>query len=183
MESRKGSTSNLICSNLAWSQKPMSNLLTATTSYWTPTDLAMTAWSFVDPPSQPFSKAPVWESMTKSPHSAWEAPVIMFEIKSIWPGASIILKFLFFVLKKAYAVFMVIPLCLSSSSSSITKANSNLAFPYSSVSFTFLLSWWAETWPSLCRIWPIIVDLPASTWPIITRLISFLISLRSTYTP
>ena len=95
-------------------QSSISNLLIATHNYVTPKDLARMAWSFVDPPSQPFSKPPVCPSMTNTAHSACAAPDIMFDIKSTCPGASIIVKFLFLVLKKACAVFIVIPCSLSS---------------------------------------------------------------------
>jgi len=76
----------------------------------------MIAWSLVDPPSHPFSNPPLWASITKIAHSAYEAPVIMFPIKSTWPGQSIIEKFLFLVEKESLAVFIVIPLFLSSAS-------------------------------------------------------------------
>jgi hypothetical protein len=56
-------------------------------------------------------------------------------MKSICPGASIITNYLLGVFKNAYAALIVIPLLLSSSSSSITKANWKLDLPYSLQSF------------------------------------------------
>ena len=104
------------------------------------------------------------------PQFACAAPVIIFAIKSLWPGASKIVKFLFYVLKNFVVTSIVTPRVLSSSVSSIIYAKWKPVFPYSSDRFSCFLSVPLETSPNLNNKCPVNVDFPESTWPIMTIL-------------
>merc|ERR1719206_975815 len=88
----KPETSFWISSNLAWlyGGSVESILLTATMSCLTPRVQARRACSLVCPFLEiPASNSPVPEAMMSTPQSAWLVPVIMFLMKSRWPGASL----------------------------------------------------------------------------------------------
>ena len=75
--------------NLTWDHSHKSILLTAMISWETPSDLTSKECSRVWPPkSKPVSNSPVMPLMTNMAQSACPAPVIMFGIKSLCPGAS-----------------------------------------------------------------------------------------------
>ena len=68
-------------------------LLHATIICFTPSVNASSACSRVWPSLEiPASKPPTDESITRMAISAWDVPVIMFLMKSRWPGASMTVK-------------------------------------------------------------------------------------------
>jgi hypothetical protein len=72
--------------------------LAQTIIYLTPKVKANKACSLVYPSLEiPASNSPLGEAIIKTPTSAYEVPVIMFLIKSLCPGASIMVKTYFSV--------------------------------------------------------------------------------------
>ena len=69
--------------------------------------------------------------------SAWEVPVIMFLMKSLWPGASMMVKWYLGDSNCQREISMVIPLSLSLLSLSMTQAYLKEAFPCSAASFSY----------------------------------------------
>ena len=96
---KKGSTWALISSYLSYAHATISSLFIATRIYVTPKLLARIACSLVPPPVKPLSKEPIVESITKIAQSAYAAPLIIFGTKSLCPGASKIVNYLFSVSK------------------------------------------------------------------------------------
>ena len=94
-------------------QETVSNLLTATMRRCTPILRTSKACSLVWPFS-PDSKEPVLASITRTAKSACEAPAIMFGMKSRWPGASRMVKFVFEVENLLVAISIVTPRVRSS---------------------------------------------------------------------
>ena len=117
---------------------------------------------------------PSFAATQRTAASACDAPVIIFLIKSLCPGASIIVNSYLSVSNFLCARSIVTPLSLSSFKLSITKANSNPPFPSSSaLSFNFLNAC-SSILPESNNILPTVVDLPWSTCPMNTKFICIL---------
>lgn len=86
-------------------------------------------------PLSPDSKLPVLASMTRTAKSAWLAPAIMLGMKSRWPGASRMVKFVRGVENVLVAMSIVTPRRRSSVPWSNTQASAKEALPMDSASF------------------------------------------------
>ncbi|KAL7355766.1 ankyrin repeat protein [Histoplasma ohiense] len=115
----------------------VSILLMATMSCLTPRVKASRACSRVWPSLEiPASNSPVPAAMMRIAQSAWEVPVIMFLMKSRWPGASMTVTLYFGVSNFQRAISMVIPRSRSDFSLSRTHAYLKDFLPNSSASFS-----------------------------------------------
>jgi len=79
----------------------------------------------------PASNSPYGEAIIKIATSAYEVPVIMFLMKSLWPGASMMVKENLGDSNFQREISMVIPLSLSAFKLSKTQAYLNEALPAS----------------------------------------------------
>src|SRR3989338_7208996 len=132
--SKVGPLNQLILSNFSCLFPTASILFTATAIWFTPRVLQSQICSFV------CAITPSAAATTRMPASTWLAPVIIFLIKSLCPGASIIVNSYLLVTNFLWLKSIVTPLSLSSFKLSITNANSNPAFPNSwAFSFSFLM--------------------------------------------
>mmetsp|Transcript_12694 Transcript_12694/g.32556 ORF Transcript_12694/g.32556 Transcript_12694/m.32556 type:complete len:220 (+) Transcript_12694:1116-1775(+) len=148
----------------------VSSLLTTTATCSIPRLRASWACSLVCPlPSKPDSKPPSEPSTSRSAASACAAPVIMFGMKSRWPGASSSVTLNLGVWNPDTATSTVTPRARSSGRSSSSHAQEKEALPACAASFWFLCTVRWSTRPRSCRRRPISVDLPASTCPSTTR--------------
>jgi len=112
-------------------------LLTQTIIYLTPRVKAKRACSLVCPSLEiPASNSPGGEAIMSKATSAWEVPVIMFLMKSLCPGASMMVKLNFSVSNFQREISMVIPLSLSALSLSKTQAYLKEPLPDSADSFS-----------------------------------------------
>ena len=100
--------SAFIASYFCWLKLLTSILLTPTISCGTPSTFISIACSLV------CGLMPSSALITSTAASAWLAPVIMFFTKSLWPGASIIVKKYLAVWKSLCAMSIVMPRSLSS---------------------------------------------------------------------
>ncbi len=137
----------------------------------TPSVLSKNACSLAWPPAAiAVSVSPSFAESTRIAASASEAPVIMFLIKSLWPGASINVKKYFGVSNFWKARSIVIPLSLSSLILSITQAYLKVSpFPVFSDSAACAAIVLSSTTPRSIKKWPIVVDFPLSIWPVTIR--------------
>jgi len=114
-------------------------LLIQTTIYLTPKVYDNKICSLVYPPFEiPASNSPGGEAIIKIATSAYEVPVIIFLIKSLCPGASMMVNENLFVSNLHKAISIVIPLSLSDFNLSITQAYLNEVFPIDAASFSNL---------------------------------------------
>ena len=106
--------------------------------FLTPKVNANKACSFVYPYSLiPASNSPGAAEIINTATSAYDVPVIMFLMKSLWPGASMIEQKYFAVSNLLTVMLIVIPLSRSALSVSKIQAYLNEPFPKSSASFSY----------------------------------------------
>ena len=96
--------------------------------------------------------------------------MIMFLMKSLCPGASIIVIKYFGVSNFHRVMSIVIPLSLSAFSLSRIQAYLKEDFPMSLASFSYLSRILLSIPPHLKIKWPVVVDFPESTCPMTTML-------------
>ena len=133
-------------------------------SWFTPSVFSRNACSLACPPgATAVSVSPSFAERTRTAQSASDAPVIIFLIKSLWPGASIRVKKNFGVSNFWNARSIVIPLSLSSLMLSITHAYLKVSplpvFSDSTACWAIVLS---STTPRSIRKCPMVVDFPLS---------------------
>nr|CAA51988.1 unnamed protein product [Desulfurococcus mucosus DSM 2161] len=144
-------------------------LFIATINWFIPMVLASIACSRVWPSALiPASNSPFLALTTRIAASAWLAPVIMFLTKSLWPGASMMVKKYFFVSNFMYDSDIVTPRSRSSFILSSSHANLKLSLPIFLDSSSIIFTVFSSKYPRRYSMCPVIVLLPWSTCPIIT---------------